>query len=175
MPSGLVRLIRHSLNLGLDDTGSALGEATAFFVGCALNLTPSDPDREMRALHKKVEAGAGFVMTQPVYDAERAAGFLQAYASRFGPLTIPILGGILPLVSSRHAAFLQHEVPGVEIPSGVARRMADSSNPADEGVRMALEVVEALAPDLAGLYIMPALERYDVAAGLVEAVRTIHP
>jgi methionine synthase I (cobalamin-dependent)/5,10-methylenetetrahydrofolate reductase len=175
VPSGLVRLIHQSLNLGLDDTGSALGEATAFFVGCALNLAPSDPDREMRALHKKVEAGAGFVMTQPVYDAERAAAFLQAYASRFGPLTIPILGGILPLVSSRHAAFLQHEVPGVEIPSGVARRMAESSHPADEGVRMALEVVEALAPNLAGLYIMPALERYDVAAGLVEAVRTRHP
>ncbi|MCJ7511532.1 MAG: bifunctional homocysteine S-methyltransferase/methylenetetrahydrofolate reductase [Anaerolineales bacterium] len=174
VPSGLIRLIRDNLNAGLDQAGGRLGEATTFFCGCALNLTPSDPKREMRALQKKIAAGAGFALTQPVFDPDAALEFLEAYARTYGQLRLPILAGILPLVSERHAAFLQHEVPGVHLPAGVLQRMAASSSPSDTGVQLALETAAALSPRLQGVFLMPALQRYELAAEVIEGIRAQH-
>ncbi len=174
VPSGLIRLIRENLNTGLDHAGGKLGEATTFFCGCALSLTPSDPAREMRALHKKIAAGAGFALTQPVFDPHAAVGFLETYVQAYGELRIPILAGILPLVSERHAAFLQHEVPGVNLPDHVLQRMAAASVPATTGVQLALEIAAALSPRVQGIYLMPALQRYDLAAEVIEGIRSQH-
>ena len=174
VPSGLIRLIRENLNTGLDHAGGELGEATTFFCGCALSLAPSDPAREMRALHKKIAAGAGFALTQPVFDPHAAADFLETYVQAYGELRIPILAGILPLVSERHAAFLQHEVPGVNLPDHVLQRMAAASVPAATGVQLALEIATALSPRVQGIYLMPALQRYDLAAEVIEGIRSQH-
>jgi homocysteine S-methyltransferase len=174
VPSGLIRLIRENLNTGVDHAGGALGEATAFFCGCAVSLTPSDPARELRALQKKLAAGAGFALTQPVFEPQAALSFLEVYREAYGELPIPILVGILPLVSERHAAFLHHEVPGVQIPDSILRRMAASASPAVTGVEIALEIAEALTEHVQGIYLMPALQRYDLAAEVIEGIRSRH-
>lgn len=172
VPTGLIRLIKHRFNAGMDHAGADIGGATSFFVGCALNLCAQDPEREMRLLRKKVEAGADFALTQPVYDPEVARAFLEGYRARYGPLDLPVLVGVLPLYNSRHAAFLHNEVPGIEIPSEARERIAAAGDHSrDEGVRMAIELLEALRGLVQGAYLMPPFSRYDMAAEIIEAVR----
>lgn len=172
VPSGLIRLLKTQLNAGVDHAGGAIGEPTAFFVGCALNLCAADLDKEIRALRKKIAAGADFALTQPVYDAAVAGAFLQRYADRHGPLSLPLLAGVLPLYSARHAAFLHNEVPGISIPEPVRRRITDAgSAAAAAGVTMALELIDALRGVVQGIYLMPPFSRFDLAAEIIEAVR----
>jgi homocysteine S-methyltransferase len=172
VPSGLIRLIKGNFNAGIDHAGATIGQPTAFFVGCAADLTANDPGREMRNLRRKIQAGADFVLTQPVFQPERAEGFLTQYAEQHGELAIPVLAGVLPLVSARHAAFLHNEVPGVEIPEAIQRRVQAAGEGApQEGVRIAVELVEQMRPWVGGIYLMPAFNRYDLAAEVVEQVK----
>lgn len=171
VPSGLIRLIKHNFNTGRDHAGADIGGATSFFVGCALNLSPQDPEREFRALRKKVQAGADFALTQPVFNPSLAAQFLEAYAARFGPLEIPILVGVLPLYNARHSAFLHHEVPGIQIPDGILRRIHDAGDDSpQEGVRISIELLEQLRSLVQGVYLMPPFGRYDMAAEIIEGI-----
>ncbi len=172
VPSGLIRLIKSGFNSGVDHAGADLGGPTSFTVGCALNLTPPDPQRELRALRRKVQAGADFALTQPVFDPPAAQAFLDRYESEYGPLELPVLAGLLPLINERHADYLHNEVPGVRIPESHRRRIAAAgeAGPA-EGLRLAREIVAALRPSVQGIYLMPPFSRYDLAAELVEAVR----
>lgn len=167
-PSGLIRLLRQQLNAGVDHAGTTIGEPTAFFVGCALNLCAANVDKEMRGLQRKIAAGADFALTQPVYDPAVAQAFLERYALQHGALPIPILVGVLPLFSVRHATFLHNEVPGISIPEGLRRRIADagSSAPA-EGVTIALELIAALRTIAQGVYLMPPFGRFDLAAEII--------
>ena len=121
-PSGLIQLIKQHFNVGVDQSGADIGGATSFVVGCAVNLCAPDLEREARVLRRKVKAGADFVLSQPVYDAEVVRSFRQLYADRFGSLTTPLLVGILPLHNARHASFLHNEVPGIKIPAVVQAR-----------------------------------------------------
>ncbi len=172
VPSGLIRLIKNGFNAGVDQAGADLGDSTSFFVGCALNLAPPDPERELHALRRKVRAGADFVLTQPVFDPAAALAFVERYQSAYGPLRIPLLAGILPLVSERHADFLHNEVPGVHIPHALRRRIAAAGESATaEGLRICRELIAELRPAIQGIYLMPPFSRYDLAADLVEAVR----
>jgi methionine synthase / methylenetetrahydrofolate reductase(NADPH) len=178
VPSGLIRLIKQSFNQGLDHAGSDIGQPTRFFVGCALNLTPQDPAAEIKNLRRKLQAGADFALTQPVFEPSLAAAFLEKYQSQHGPLEIPILVGILPLYSPRHAAFLHNEVPGISIPEAIQERIRKAGEAApQEGVRIALELVEQMggwAHDIGkccGIYLMPQFNRYDLAAEIVEGVK----
>ncbi len=116
VPSGLIKLIKQGFNMGVDHSGTTIGQPTNFFVGAALNLCPPDPENEIKNLHRKVKAGADFFLTQPIYAAEDGPKLLEAYEAKHGPLKQPVLVGILPLVSVRHANFLHHEVPGIFIP-----------------------------------------------------------
>jgi homocysteine S-methyltransferase len=117
-------------------------------------------------------AGADFVLTQPVYQPEQAEAFLRAYIELNGPLRIPIFAGILPLYSPRHAAFLHNEVPGISIPEPLRERMQDAGDrAADEGVLIALELIEQMRPWAQGIYLMPQFNRYDLAAEIVEGCR----
>ncbi|GAB4527979.1 MAG: bifunctional homocysteine S-methyltransferase/methylenetetrahydrofolate reductase [Anaerolineales bacterium] len=171
-PSGLIKLIKQGFNSGLDHAGSDIGQPTSFFVGGALNLTPPDQAREIKLLHRKVRNGMDFALTQPVYAPERALAFLQAYEALHGKLEIPILVGVLPLYSARHAAFLHNEVPGIEIPSEIRERIAESGDDAPAmGVRIAIDLVEQMRPWVQGVYIMPQFSRYDLCAEIVEALR----
>jgi methionine synthase / methylenetetrahydrofolate reductase(NADPH) len=172
VPSGLIQLIKQNFNAGLDHAGADIGQPTAFFVGGALNLTPPDPDRETKNLRRKVRAGVDFLLTQPVYQPDQATLFLQHYVDQYGPLQTPILVGVLPLFSVRHAAFLHNEVPGITIPEVYQERMREAGGQAaQEGVRITLELVEQMKTWAAGIYLMPQFNRYDLAAEIVEGVR----
>jgi homocysteine S-methyltransferase len=171
VPSGLIKLIKQNFNLGLDHAGVDIGQPTSFYVGCALNLCPPDPEREIKNLHRKLEAGADFVLTQPVFAPEQAHVLLEKYAERYGPLEAPLLAGILPLFGTRHAAFLHNEVPGISIPDAIQERIRMAGEEAPwEGVRIAVELAEQMRAWANGVYLMPQFGRYDLAAEIVEHI-----
>jgi methionine synthase I (cobalamin-dependent)/5,10-methylenetetrahydrofolate reductase len=171
-PSGLIKLIREDFNSGVDHAGSDLGQAATFFTGCALNLKPPDLRREVKLLQRKILAGANFILTQPIYKAELVTVFLEQYRDAYGNLPIPLLVGLLPLASSRHAIFLQNEVPGISIPAEIHQRMsAAGQNGAQEGIKIAIELALQIRKHAQGIYIMPAFNRFDYVAEIIEAVK----
>ncbi len=172
VPSGLIRLIKCNFNAGLDHAGADIGQPTSFFVGCALNLAPQDPASEIKNLRRKIQAGADFALTQPIYQPEAAESFLKLYADQHGPLEIPVLVGVLPLYGSRHAAFLHNEVPGISISNEIQERLREAGEKAPrEGVRIALELIDQMRPWASGIYLMPAFNRYDLAAEVIDGCR----
>lgn len=176
VPSGLIRLIKQGFNRGVDHAGSSIGQPANFLVGCALNLGADDLDREIRVLRKKIEAGADFALSQPVYDAGVVRRFRAAYEERHGPLALPVLVGILPLYGTRHAEFLHNEVPGIVIPGAARERMRRAGeNGPEEGVRMARELLAELQGLVQGVYMMPAFNRFDLVAEVIESVRAAFP
>ena len=172
VPSGLIKLIKQGFNAGVDHAGVDIGQPTSFFAGCALNLTAADPDNEIKNLRRKLRAGADFILTQPIYDPPAAQKFIERVRDEIGELKVPVLVGLLPLVSSRHAAFLQHEVPGIQIPQKVQQRMAVSGdNGARTGIEIAIELVNQIKQFAQGIYLMPAFNRFDYAAEIIETSR----
>ncbi len=172
VPSGLMKLISQRFNQGVDHAGSDIGQPTSFFVGCALNLLPPDPEREIKVLRRKIANGADFALTQPVYQPAKAREFLELYQAQFGPLEIPVLVGILPLYGVRHAAFLHNEVPGIMIPDEIRARIEKAGDWApQEGVRVAVELIREIKEGGQGVYIMPAFGRYDLTAEIIEKIR----
>jgi homocysteine S-methyltransferase len=172
VPSGLIKLIKQGFNAGVDHAGTDIGQPTTFLVGGALNLTPNNPQREIKVIRRKIKAGVDFFLTQPVYDAESAQRLLNHYADKYGPLEVPILVGILPLYGARHARFLHNEVPGITIGEAFFDRLEDAGDDAPhEGVRIAAEVIAQVRDWVHGVYLMPAFNRYDLAAEVIEAVR----
>ena len=172
VPTGLIRLIKEGFNTGVDHAGGEIGQPTTFFVGAALNLCPNDPDREIRILRKKLNSGADFFLTQPIFEVDRAREFLAYYAERYGELTTPLLAGVLPLVTDRHARFLHNEVPGIEIPEVIQERMADAGEDMlGEGKRIAIELIQEMKKTFQGIYIMPAFNRFDMIAEIIEKIR----
>ena len=164
---GLVRIIRQ-FNEGLDLSGKSIGRPARFLIGCALDMNPETLDRELPKLERKLEAGAQFFMTQPVYEPET----LDLFERRAGKLPVPVLVGILPLQSFRHAEFLHNEVPGITIPTWVRDRMQASGNAGrEEGMRLARDLLDALVGRIAGAYFMPSFGRYELVATLVREVR----
>lgn len=172
VPSGLIKLIKQHLNTGIDQAGAELGQPTRFFVGCALNLAPPDLRQEAKNLRRKLEAGADFILTQPVFQPQQAEAFLQFYQEQYGQLTTPVLVGVLPLFSLRHALFLQNEVPGIQIHEDMLERIRRAGESApQEGLQIALELIDQVRDWASGIYLMPAFHRYDIAAELIEACR----
>ena len=171
VPSGLIRLISFNLNQGVDQAGNSIGQPTGFVAGCALNLNPADWERESRVLQRKLDAGARFALTQPVFDVAAIQRFIDHFA---GQVPLPIILGLLPLHSARHASFLQHEVPGIAIPEQVLARIEAAEGRGEaraEGIRIAQEILVAVRPLLQGVYIMPPFRRYDVAAEVMAVLR----
>ncbi len=157
--SGLIQLI-NNFNRGVDLTGKPLEEPTSFVVGCALDLGAEDLDREIRVLKRKVQAGARFALTQPVYDPATVERFLTRLGDEF---PIPVIMGVLPLRSGRHAEFLHNEVPGIVIPEPVRERVGKAGKAAPQvGIELAVELIEAVKDSVAGVYFMPPFERYEV-------------
>jgi methionine synthase / methylenetetrahydrofolate reductase(NADPH) len=172
VPSGLIKLIKQGFNSGIDHAGSTIGQPTTFFVGSALNLNPTDPEREVKALRRKLRSGADFLLTQPIFEPQLAQAFLKTYEDQHGPLGIPLIVGFLPLVTPRHAAFLHNEVPGITIPDEIMHRMEQSGeNSPREGIKIAIELIEQTRAFAQGVYLMPAFNRFDYVAEIIEAVR----
>lgn len=164
---GLIRIMRQ-LNQGVDVAGNSIGSRTHFLIGAALNPTAEDLDWELDRFAQKLEAGADFIMTQPVYDAELFRRVLELVS----PVQIPILMGILPLQSHRHALFLHNELPGVKLTAEVLARMERAGTEGvEEGLNISTEMIEECGALVAGMYIMPSFGRYEVAARLVVEIR----
>ena len=165
---GLMRII-HRMNAGTDLAGSSIGAATRFAVGCGVNPTAENLDFEIERVRKKLDAGPQFIMTQPVYELSCWEGFLE----RLGGLPkVPILVGILPLQSFRHAEFLHNEVPGIQVPQWIRDRLREAGN---EGQRVGVELARELLAQCKGLangvYLMPSFGRYENCLEVLEGVR----
>ncbi len=175
VPTGLISLVTKSLNNGTDQLGASIEEPTNFVVGCAVNTAPGDIDKECKLREKKIDSGADFALSMPTFTAEELRTFRKAYEERHGPLGLPILVGLLPLVTANHAEFLCNELPGVTIPDVVRDRMrgvGDKKKRQEaEGLAIATELGREIRADAAGIYLMPPFGRFDIAAEIVEAVR----
>lgn len=169
VPSGLIKLIKQGFNTGQDHSGTSIGQPTHFFVGAALNLNALEPGQEIRNAFRKVQAGADFFLTQPIYDPASARAFLDRYASEHDPLKQPVLVGILPLFNARHAHFLNNEVPGINIPEEMRQRLEKAGDQGlQEGKRITIELIEQIRSWGQGVYIMPQFNRYDVVAEIID-------
>lgn len=173
VPSGLIKLIKQGFNLGVDHAGISIGQPTSFFVGAALNPCSPEPDNEIKNLIRKLNAGADFFLTQPIFEPQTLREFFDRFAAKTGrSLDRPVLVGILPLASGKHANFLHNEVPGIVIPEAMRQRMERAKDQGiREGVRIALELIEQIKPWASGIYLMPQFNRYDVVAEIIEAAR----
>ena len=163
---GLTNLVNR-LNHGLDPGGNAIGRPTAFVIGVGVNPVAVDPERELRRFAWKVDAGAEFAITQPVFDVEQLERFLDRVKG-LGVRRIPIIAGIWPLMSLRNAEFLANEVPGVSVPPEVLARMRDAQERGKEaalaeGVAIAREMLTRVRPLVQGAQVSAPFGRVPVA------------
>ncbi len=161
---GLIQAIR-GMNEGHDAAGSSIGAKSSFHIGAALNLnmTEEQTEQEIEKYWRKIDAGAQFIMTQPIYELAPLLRFLD----KAGKPPIPMLLGCIPLHSSRHAEFLHNEVPGITIPDDVRARMrAAGEYGHEEGLKLAQELLIAARGMVQGVYLMPSYGRYHVVSKL---------
>jgi homocysteine S-methyltransferase len=168
---GLIAVLA-SLNQGCDAMGRTLGSAGSFFIGCAANPTATDVTEDLERLHRKIEAGARFIMTQPVFEPRALLEYIDRYHALYGPIEIPIMIGVQPLHSYRLAEKFHNEVPGIVIPDAVLARMRQAGDQGFvAGLEIAKELIDTLLPYVQGIYIMP-LDRYDLVGELLPAIRS---
>lgn len=164
---GLIKII-NQLNTGVDIGGNTIGSPTSLSIACALNPTAENRALEKERLAAKLGAGAHVIMTQPIYQLTDLTDFLDD----FGPVNVPILAGIMPLNSSKHAEYLHNEVPGITIPEDIRKAMETAG---DEGAKVGVELSEKLIEELrhviAGVYIVPSFGRYDDICGMVRRLK----
>lgn len=168
---GLIGILR-SFNEGRDALGNPLGGATNFCIACACNPAAEDWEAERARLERKVAGGAQVIFTQPVFDLDLWERCLRAVEA----LGVPVLVGVLPLRSVRHAEFLHYEVPGIRIPQWVRRRMAQAATSEaalQEGIALAVEFVRAVRQTVQGIYLMPPFRRYEVAVEILRQLELL--
>ncbi len=165
---GLVRVLAR-FNEGRDMAGNTLGKKCAFTIAVAFNPAAQDLPFEVDRLSRKVEAGAHLIYTQPLFE-DRHLEFATEHAARVG---LPILIGVLPLRSSRHAEFMHNEVPGIEVPDWLRSKMANAPDETAQevGIGVAQEFAAKLREVAQGLYLMPPFGNHRVAIRVMEAVR----
>jgi len=170
---GLIGIIGR-LNNGQDGAGMSIGQAAGFTIACALDSTAPDQDKEWSRLERKLAAGAHVIMTQPLYSQGQVEAMLDRARRTFGQggFPVPVLLGVLPLHSARHADFLHNEVPGITIPDEQRAAMhAAGERGGEAGLEMAMNLLAASEGHVKGTYIMPSFGRYELAAELVRRVR----
>ncbi len=163
---GILKLAAR-LNHGIDPGGKPLGSGTRFVLATGAEPAALNYERELARLRQKKEAGAEVVMTQPVYDPV----VLEKFLTDIEPLGLPVLVGLLPLASYRNAEFLHNEVPGMQVPASVRERMRKAGSGPDarkEGVAIAREMLAAVRSRVAGAYIMPPFERFELALEVID-------
>jgi 5,10-methylenetetrahydrofolate reductase len=167
---GLANVVS-GLNQGVDIGGKAMAKPTSFLIGVGVNPGAINLDSEIVRFERKIEAGAEFAITQPVFDIRALESFLEKTA-RF---RVPILGGIWPLWSLANAEFMHNEVPGASVPSDVMERMrrAQDKGPEfarGEGVAIAREVVCAIKGMVQGVQVSPPLGKYELVLEVLEGL-----
>jgi len=169
---GLANLVSR-LNRGLDPGGNALGAPTQFTIGVGVNPGAEDLEHELKRFYWKVEAGAEYAITQPVFDVAQLFRFLERI-DREG-IRIPVVAGIWPLVSARNAEFLANEVPGVIVPERVIERMRRASEvgkeaAVDEGIAIAQEMLGEALPRIAGVQVSAPFGKVPLALRVFDAI-----
>lgn len=167
---GLLQMASNA-NRGLDPAGKlSPGGKTSFLIATGFEPGAADLDREVRRLEKKKTAGAELVMTQPVFQPDLLADVLQ----RIEHLELPIMVGVLPLVSYKNAEFLHNEVPGMQIPEEIRERMRKTPGgeaARKEGIKIAREMLYSVRARVQGAYLMPPLGRYELALEVLEGLK----
>ncbi len=167
---GLLQMASN-MNRGVDPAGKPLpGGQTSFLLATGLEPGAADLDREIRRLEKKKAAGAEVVMTQPIFQTDLLEGVLE----RVAHLDMPVMVGVLPLVSYKNAEFLHNEVPGMQIPEEIRERMRKTPGgeaARKEGVKIAREMLFAVRDRVQGAYLMPPLGRYELALEVLDGLK----
>ncbi|GED56000.1 bifunctional homocysteine S-methyltransferase/methylenetetrahydrofolate reductase [Brevibacillus formosus] len=164
----LIRMVKQ-LNEGVSFSGRPLKQKAQFIVGAAFNPNVRNMDAAVARLEKKVEAGADYIMTQPVYDAESIRNVYEATKH----IGIPVFIGIMPLTSSRNAEFLHNEVPGIKLSTEALERMKKVQGEAarQEGIAIAKELVDTAVRYFNGIYLITPFNYYEMAAELIQYTR----
>ena len=164
---GLVNIVQR-LNHGLDIGNNSIGASTNFTIGVAANPGVPDIEHELRRFQYKVEAGAEYVITQPVFDLRLLEDFLK----RIRGMRIPVIAGIWPLTSLRNAEFMKNDLR-VSMPEEIMLRMAQADTPdaaRREGIKIAREMLEAVRPMVEGVQVSAPFGRYTTAAEVISSV-----
>jgi homocysteine S-methyltransferase len=172
---GLTNLVNH-LNRGLDPGGNAIGKPTRFAIGVGVNPVAIDLEQELKRFNWKVDAGAEFAITQPVFDAAQ----LEKFFKRVGEKHIPVIAGIWPLVSVRNAEFLANEVPGVSVPDEVIARMRRANEKSKEhavaeGIAIAREMLDRVRPLVQGVQVSAPFGKVELALDVFADTLTTPP
>ena len=165
---GFIRIIKQ-LNQGVDWAGNSIGRPTNFLVACAVNPMADDLEYELDWYHQKVEAGADFAITQPLYDMEQ----LDRFFARVPRPKIPTIVEIMPLQSFRHAEFCHNELAGVVIPEQLLAKMKEAG---ERGIEVGFDLARHFLVDVFdrvdGVLFVPSFHRYEMVADLVR--ETVH-
>ena len=163
---GLVSVIS-KLNSGSDFAGNSIGKPTRLSIGVAANPTSPDIDLELARLDRKIAAGAQYIFTQPMYDIDSINAFLDKIAH----YSLPVMLGILPLVSYKHAEFMHYEVPGIVVPDYIRERMNKAGErSAEEGEIISMELIDKIKRSVAGLYLMPSFGKFETSINIIKQI-----
>jgi len=161
--------VQQGLNCGIDIGGQAINPQTCAVIGVGLDPTALDRDNELDRFRRKVEAGAEFAITQPVFDPDALLRFLD----RIRTHDVPIIAGIWPLASYRNALFMRNEVPGVEVPDSILERMSSITSREDQlkmGVQIAREAVDHVRDRVAGIQVSAPFGKIATALAVIETL-----
>ena len=165
---GLTNVVSR-LNHGLDVGGQEIGKPTAFHIGVSVNPTAPNLDEELRRFEYKVEAGAEFVLTRPVFDIANFERFMK----RIESFRLPVIVGIVPFENARNAEFMANEVPGIRVPDALLERMrrADRPDSSAAGILIARELAAALRPLVQGVQVSSPTGNVEAALAVLDGLR----
>jgi len=164
---GLIKIIS-KLNSGIDFAGNSIGKPTQFSIGVAANPTSGNIGLEIERLHQKIEAGGQYIMTQPLYDLDT----LEKFFDKLKAIDVPVILGILPLVSYKHAQFLHNEVPGITIPEDIREKLDKAGeNSAAVGAELATEFIGQARNLVKGVYLMPSFGRFESSIEIIKSIK----
>jgi homocysteine S-methyltransferase len=156
-----------AMNHGSDIMGNPIGEPTSFMIACAANPAESNMEVEIEKIRRKVEAGANILFTQPVFEMQ----MLERYLKLIEPFRIPVMVGIIPLRSYKHADFLHNEIPGMKIPEWIREKLRTQREDAGKvGVQLAMEFLKEAKSAVAGAYFMPPFKKYHIVDELLSVL-----
>jgi methionine synthase / methylenetetrahydrofolate reductase(NADPH) len=162
---GLLKILS-SMNNGEDIMGNSITGKTGFLLACAVNPVGSNLDKEIDKLEKKVESGAQIVFTQPIFEMETLENFL----NKIHHIKIPIMLGILPLRSFKHAEFLHNEIPGLYIPHNIRKTIYQSKSQTQTGIDISREFLSQAKKFISGVYLMPPFQKYEVVSQIIQVL-----
>jgi homocysteine S-methyltransferase len=163
---GLIR-VQNRLNHGLDLAGKPIPAPTAAVIGAGADPNAIDLDREVKRTREKIQAGAEYIVTQPVFDPDSLLRFMDLVPELS---EVPLIAGIWPLASLRNAEFMKNEVPGVVVPDSVMERMSAAQTKEEQrecGIQIARESVERIRSSVAGIQVSAPFGNVEIAVGVI--------